>query len=322
MTSLRNRLSAGELLILDGAIGTELERRGVPSTGDAAWAQALATDPDLVYAVHADYLRAGANVITTNTYSSGAHVLEKIGRLDEFERWNKLAVDLARQAHTDHTGEADVYVAGSISGFGNGAMRYSALDGSITWGEDNAVVVSANFRRQSEVLARAGVDLLLLELLCVPSVELQVAIEAVAECELPLWISLGIAADADTGELVLNTMERELGFVAPARQIPLQEVMWEACDWPCDALLVMRSQLDSVAPAFEVMRDNWRGPLGAYPNRTGRWDGNQWVFSGATTPAVYAELAEQWAVAGAQIIGGCCGVGPEHIAAVRDRFRK
>ena len=98
MTSLRNRLSAGELLILDGAIGTELERRGVPSTGDAAWAQALATDPDLVYAVHADYLRAGANVITTNTYSNGAHVLEKIGRLDEFERWNKLAVDLARQA--------------------------------------------------------------------------------------------------------------------------------------------------------------------------------------------------------------------------------
>ncbi len=89
MTSLRNRLSAGELLILDGAIGTELERRGVPSTGDAAWAQALATDPDLVYAVHADYLRAGANVITTNTYSSGAHVLEKnrqVGRIRTVEQ--------------------------------------------------------------------------------------------------------------------------------------------------------------------------------------------------------------------------------------------
>src|ERR687893_2320658 len=79
MSALQQRLDAGGVVILDGATGTELERRGVPMD-DVAWdAAALLTHPDTVREVHEDYIRAGADVIITNTFATARHVLEPGG---------------------------------------------------------------------------------------------------------------------------------------------------------------------------------------------------------------------------------------------------
>ena len=75
MSDLRQRLHGGEVVVLDGAMGTELEKRGVPMD-DAAWsAAALMTHTDTVREVHEDYIRAGADIITTNTFATARHVL-------------------------------------------------------------------------------------------------------------------------------------------------------------------------------------------------------------------------------------------------------
>src|SRR5918995_183966 len=98
MSALQQRLDGGEVVILDGATGTELERRGAPMD-DAAWdATALATYPNMVREVHEDYIRAGADVIITNTFATARHVLESAGMGGQFRQLNIRAVTLAKEA--------------------------------------------------------------------------------------------------------------------------------------------------------------------------------------------------------------------------------
>ena len=113
MSDLRQRLDRGEVIVLDGAMGTELERRGVPMD-DAAWsAAALITHPDTVREVHEDYIRAGADVIITNTFATARHVLE-MG--EQFRELNTRAVALAKEAR-ENAADGAVFIAGSLSTF-------------------------------------------------------------------------------------------------------------------------------------------------------------------------------------------------------------
>ena len=92
------RLCRGDLVVLDGATGTELEARGSPQSSDASWADCSVTHPEIVRDVHEDYVRAGADIITTNTYSTGPHVLRQMGREDAIAPWNRASVAIAREA--------------------------------------------------------------------------------------------------------------------------------------------------------------------------------------------------------------------------------
>ena len=244
-------------------------------------------------------------------------MLEKIGAADKFESWNRLAVDLALQARDEQNTVTQIYVAGSVSGFGNGVMRYAAFDGSTIWGESETAALRDNFRQQCEVLVRAGVDVILLELLYATPEDIAIAVSAIADCELPVWISLSAVVDEHDDKVVLDSIEREMGSAGIVQSTLLADLLPKLGDGNCEAMLVMHSRIDAVLPTLAVMRGHWPGPLGAYPNRTGHWNGNEWVFTEAVTPARYLGLAKQWTGAGAQIVGGCCGFGPEHIAALR-----
>jgi len=116
MSALQQRLEGGEVVILDGATGTELERRGVPMD-DAAWdAAALLTHPNTVREVHEDYISAGADVIITNTFATARHVLEPAGMGERFRELNIRAVALAKEAR-ENAAEGPIIIAGSISTF-------------------------------------------------------------------------------------------------------------------------------------------------------------------------------------------------------------
>ena len=120
MATLDERLGRGEVIILDGAIGTELERRGAAMDKDAWCARATQDIPDLVRAVHEDYIRAGADVITVNTFSSARHVLEAAGLGDAVAEINTRAVALAREARDRVAADRPIAVAGSISTYVSG----------------------------------------------------------------------------------------------------------------------------------------------------------------------------------------------------------
>ena len=294
MEDLQQRLESGAAVLLDGGTGTELEKRGVPMN-DAAWcAMALATHPGVVRDVHEEYIRAGAEVVITNTFPAAKHVLEESGVGDRFRELNARAAELAKEAR-ENAAEGPVYVAGSISTFP------PRLDHAYDPGERQA---RDNYAEQAEVLAGAGVDLVVLEMM--RDVEqTEYAIEAATATGLPVWVGFSCRR-AEDGTLVLwgghDTLADALERVS-LRGVSL--------------VSIMHTQTEETVPALREVREHWDGPVGAYPHY-GEFVMPNWQFIDRISPEDFASEAQEWLYAGAQVIGGCCGTGPEHIRALKE----
>ena len=290
------RLATGGTIIFEGATGTELERRGVPMDGVAWCAAALATHPDTVREVHEDYIRAGAEVIITNTFPAARHVLEPAGLGDRFRELNTRAVELAREAR-ENVAEGEVWVAGSISTFtaGNDLARAPQ--------EKEA---RANYREQADTLAEAGVDCIALEML-EDLEQASYAVEAAVATGLP--VSAGFSLKRrDDGALVLwngkNTLTEAL------ETVPLSGV---------SLVSVMHTLVEDTPDALGEVSEGWDGPVGAYPH-AGRFEMPNWLFIDQISPEDFAREAAGWHALGARVVGGCCGIGPEHIRVLAEEF--
>ena len=303
-TDLQTRLDAGEVVILDGAMGTELELLGAPVDKSVWCAPALGSHPELVRQAHETYIDAGADVITTYTYTSGRLALENAGYGDKVREWNARAAQVAVQARDNRSGDRSVYVAGSISNYGN-------------WATVCEAELRANFVEVSGVLAENGADLIVVEMTGSKVEQSLLAIEAVAEHGLPVWLSISCAIDRQSGEVMLGIEESQKHSPRATFHGPLAEAVSKFQDAGISALLVMHSDLKAAGPAVKVMRESHHGPVGAYAN-AGRWEPPNWVFVDQVTPDAYLAEARGWVASGAQIVGGCCGIGPEHIRAVRN----
>lgn len=283
----------GDVVLLDGGTGTELEKRGVPMDNAAWCAAALATHPDVVRGVHEDYIRAGAEVIITNTFPAAKHVLQEAGIGDRFRELNARAAELAREA-CENAAEGPVYVAGSISTFP------ARLDYGYDPDEKEA---RANYTEQAEILAESGVDLIALEMM--RDLEgTKYAVEAAATTGLPIWLGFSCQR-AEDGTLVLWTGRDTLGDAL--KELPLHEV---------DLISMMHTQVEDTVPALQEIQEHWEGPLGAYPHR-GEFIMPHWQFIDTISPGNFAAEARRWLELGVQVIGGCCGIGPEHIREVK-----
>ena len=116
--NLRHRLAEHEVIFLDGAIGTQLQSMGVPMDNDAWCALALETHPFTVRRMHENYIRAGVDVITVNTYAAARHNLVPVGLSDKVKELNLRAVILAQDARDACAKDRPVYIAGSVSNYG------------------------------------------------------------------------------------------------------------------------------------------------------------------------------------------------------------
>ena len=294
------RLKNGDRFLLDGGVGSELQRRGLNlSKGvrspyeTGPWsATAMGDAPEVVRAVHEDYLRVGADIITTNSFWTNRPMLGMVGLADRMEAYTTLSVELARDARDRFN--PDAYVAGSMCPPRSGDVNKALAE-------------------QSKVLAAAGVDLLLLEL--VGSIEDALAsVDAVNESGLPVFLGIYVTSRAtiqrgtheDTGETIEALVEALNG----------QRV---------DAILPMCVPPAYIATALPRLRAAYDGPIGAYAN-IGYKNTRRKVAYPATqfleiqvehTPGEYAGCVQDWLDMGAQIVGGCCAATPEHIAALR-----
>ena len=294
MSALQQRFDRGEVVILDGAMGTELEKRGAPMD-DAAWdAAALATHPDIVREVHEDYIRAGADVIITNTFATARHVLEPAGMGERFRELNIRAVTLAKEAR-ENAAEGPVFIAGSISTF---TARY---DYSY---EPRAERARANYREQAEVLAESEANVIALEMMR-DIEQTTYALEAAVSTGLPVWVGFSCKS-TDEGTIVLWDGDHTL--TEAMERIP-----------PLGASLVsiMHTLTEDTAPALRDMSERWSGPVGAYPH-SGEFIMPNWQFIDMISPEDFARQAQGWLEMGVQLIGGCCGIGPEHIRQLKE----
>lgn len=306
MHTISERLAAGGTLLLDGATGTELERRGAPMS-EAAWC-ALATEaaPEVLRGVHEDYLRAGADIITANTYASSLIMLGAGGMEEKFEPLNRQAVAVAREARERVAGERPVAVAGSISNMMPMVPGAARVDTARLLPLDEA---EAAFRAQADVLADAGVDLLLLEMHYRPEY-LDRSIRAALATGLPVWVGSSVRWSEGAGP------RRVLGFMQE-QDLPFDEIVDVLVGaGPVQVLGVMHSNVSVTGPALEVLRKRWTGPLMAYPD-SGHFEMPHWAFVDVVEPAALAREASAWLDAGVQVLGGCCGLGVEHVKALR-----
>jgi len=300
MNSIFSRLPDG-LILLDGGMGQELINRGVSGQGVLWSAKALFDNPAAVQAVHEDYIRAGADVITTNSYACIRNNFEPEGLLHRLGEMNQLAAMLAWQAR-DKVGNK-VLIAGSM-GPQRGSYRPDLVG---SYDETYAL-----YREQAEFLA-PFIDLFICETLSSIK-EARAAVAAANSTGKPVWLSWSIE---DSGAANLRSGE-------PIR------AAWDDLDGSAvSAVLLNCSPPEAIGKVLPELIKLSDIPVGAYANAftpiPEKWDfhGEQSIPPSRTdvTPESYADHAASWQAAGACIIGGCCEVGPAHIAQLNQRLR-
>jgi S-methylmethionine-dependent homocysteine/selenocysteine methylase len=292
---LEDRLNGvGPVVVIDGGMGTELEKSGVPMDGKVWSGRAVLTHPETVRSIHEEFIIAGAEVIIANTFAAARHMLEPGGYGDFVKEINLNAVRLAQQAR-DNVATDPVAVVGSI-------CEWAPTDNP-KWHTPEAVGESA--REQAELLAEAGVDLIALEM-CEQSAFSVAAITAVTEVGLPFWI--GASAMTHKGYESLSVFDyAEMDF---------ERLIRDLAEFPAMMINVMHTPMPDVKQATDIVKKHWHGPVGIYPE-SGYFTMPNWNFVDVIAPEELAEYALVWVENGARMVGGCCGIGPEHIAVMR-----
>jgi homocysteine S-methyltransferase len=299
---ITTKLARGEVIILDGGTGTDIQRRGAPMSGDTWCAEVNLTHPDIVRAVHEDYIAVGADVITANTFATSPLLFNALGRDDELLAIDHAAVGIAQGAAQGRP----VAVAGSISTMRPLAVGTDRTDLHQDWSEATA---RGLFARKANHLAALGVDFLLMEMMRDVDYSLW-ATEAALATGLPVWIGIATERRAD-GELVgfghrdqlLDEVVRVLAATGPAH------------------ISIMHSSSSDTADAIDIVKRHWQGPLGAYPE-SGYFKMPEWSFVDIISPDDLVDRSNGWLGQGVTALGGCCGLGPEHIAALAQRFKR
>ena len=287
----------GKPILLDGGMGQEIVNRGGKG-GFGEWSvAALHEDPDMVRDIHLDYIRAGADVITTNTYGTTRVRLRHVDMEGRFVELVRIAGELAFKARTD-SGNQDLRIATSLP----------PLEASyISEFELSYQQTAAHFAEMMDLLD-PYVDIFLGETLST-AFEARAFLEAAQNRSKTVWLSLTLD---DHGSTNLRGGES------------LAEVIESLRDYQLDALLINCCTPDSIHAALPILQAGGL-PFGAYANGfveiPESWDevGGVTQLSTRTdlSPKVYAEDVKRWIDAGAAIVGGCCEVGPAHIARLR-----
>lgn len=283
---LRSWLAHGRPLLLDGATGTELERHGVPTPLPLWSAAALETHPQLVRQIHADYLEAGAELLTANTFRTQRRNLARGGLGDRAAELTERAVELAREAV--------------------GAARRPALVlGSAPPLEDcyrpdrvpDDAALASEHREHAEHLARAGVAGVWIETMNTIR-EARIATEAAVAAGLIPLVSF---VCEESGALLSGE--------------PLAEAARQARAAGAAALGVNCLPARAVLPCLGVLAAEGL-PIAAYANLGAPCDAQGFVRSDACEPETFAGFALAWHEQGARLLGGCCGTTPAHIRAI------
>jgi S-methylmethionine-dependent homocysteine/selenocysteine methylase len=292
---IRERLRHGTPLVLDAAMGSDLDRRGLPTTLPLWSAVGLLERPDLVREIHLENLLAGADIITTDTFRTTARTLRKAG-LDpgRAAELDTLAVRLAAEAR-DEAGRPEAWIAGSIA---------PLEDCYLPTFETPPEVALAEHRAQAGNLAAAGVDLIMVETM--PSAaEAEIALQAAVETGRPATVGF-VCAVPDPGEPVRLLSGESLND-AVARVSPLAPA----------AIFVNCAAPPVITAALRELRELTILPIGAYANVGHVDDERGWSPDGGITGERYAEHTAEWIALGARVVGGCCGTHPAHTAALR-----
>jgi len=291
---------ANKPVLLDGGLGRELRFRGV-AVPETIWsAGALITDPDIVRQIHIDYIAAGADVITANTYGIIKRDLSNVGIVDRFTELNTLACRLAAEARDQS--QREVLIAGSLPPL-RGSFRPDRV-GPID-------EIEALYREQADLLA-PHVDLLLCETMS-SAAEGRAAARAACRTGRPVWVAWTLHEDRSGN---LRSGETVDEAITALQGLPVSGYLANCC---------APESITTALPRLAASGIEW---IGGYANTFAPipqdWtlDGDKETDGSLTLrreldPEGYAAHAADWLAAGATVVGGCCGTRPAHTAKVR-----
>lgn len=295
MASLLEQLAAGEILVSDGAMGTQLMNRGL-KPGESPEALNL-SHPEYMTEIAQAYSAAGAHIVHTNTFGGSPMALAAYGLDDRTEEINRQAVEAARRGVNEQ-----VLVAGSCGPSGKILVPY---------GDANPEEIHAGFRRQLQALIDAGVDAITVETMTDLN-EAVLAIQAVREISSDIPVIATMTFD-DTPRGFHTIMGVDIPQAVAGLSKAGADVVGSNCGDGIEKMLLLAPVLTEVSSLPVIIQSN-----AGLPEMTG----TDLVYP--ESPEFFSAQVAELVTAGIAIIGGCCGTGPEHISAIRaavDRLR-
>jgi len=285
-----NAFPKGDIILLDGALGTELQRHGVPLPLPLWSAEANLTHSEIVASLHQDYVQAGAQVLTTNTFRTTSWSYVKAGYTLASARQRAResllrAVTLARKAATPNTS-----VAGSLAPLED-CYQPDAFPGTTTAQEI--------FEETLSWFQEKGVDLLLLETMGNKE-EIAAALQVAKKFPFPVWLSLILK---DSSHLLDNS--------------PLEIAIYLAKKSNAQAVLLNCNSVKLTQAGITTLQSHWFGFWGVYPNVGATPVEPDGTIVATIPTAIFRRYARGYIEAGAKVVGSCCGSTPEHTRLLR-----
>ena len=276
-SNIKKKLESGKVVILDGAIGGELEKVGAPMDKNL-WAGKCSNDcPDLVLKVHEKYIEAGADVITTNTYALAPVSMKQYGYKDNIASWNIKSVEIAKTAAKNS--KSEIVVAGSISTYGS-------------WYRLGQKALKKNFEEHLKILGDTGIDLIILEAMTSEVDTVKTLIDCSKKVNLPTWLSVSCAFDLETNKVMLGYQE-SIGNTKAEIYGDFDNAIKQFSSMHDGPILIAHSDIKIINDAIKIIKNNHRGFVGTYPNN-GYFEKPHWKSIENFTPENYLNEAKSW----------------------------
>jgi methionine synthase I (cobalamin-dependent) len=270
---------------------------------DGVWSGHVShEDWDTLVETHRAYIDAGANIITTNTYATSRLMLAGFTSADRIADINKRSIEAALKAR-ELSGDPDILVAGSVS---HALPMSGGVEGATQQPDISEIRIRDAFDEMVEFHESGGSDFLLLEMMSLPRRMVPLFLAA-SNSFLPVWC--GLSARRRSPEEPITAWHDET--------VMLDENVRASEKFGFDVLGIMHTAADLIADVVPILKQAHIGPLMAYPD-SGYFAAPNWQFENILSPEEFRRYVESWIEGGVRIVGGCCGLGPEHIAAISD----
>ena len=325
----KEKLKSKNKIFLDGGNGSEIAKLG-GDMSPAFSALATLTSPDIVIKVHENFIDAGCDIITANTFATNRHNLESLNKGDQVHKFISDSIKLARKA-ISNTGKKNIIaVAGSLSNFfplkENEFVPNPKFVPSFKKEEEN-------YKEAAKILKEEGVDILILEML-LDIDHSKILLNAALETDLPVWVGLSsciskfdnsvigrnFSAEKETSLIYDETKYKEQPkFIPDDKIVLLNDIVKSLTNMGGDVYGIMHTWFVDAFEGLRVIKNNWNGPMMFYPE-IHKFDTKSHKAIVTSTEEEFANECEKLIDNQIQIIGGCCGVTDKHLKKLIERY--
>jgi S-methylmethionine-dependent homocysteine/selenocysteine methylase len=289
VTAFRDRLDIDRVILKDGAFGTELLARGIGPAEDLFSARSVIGHPELVRAIHSDYIAAGAEIITANTFCTAPAALDASGLSEFRNKLTGMSIALAREAVRANTAVGEIIITASLSPLSNYMPASYPSEEQLLRAQNN----------HAHLIALEGIDTVFCETMT-SSKEARAASIAARDNGMEFIVSF---VPRDSRHLVSGeTLDTALRNIEPLEPL---------------AVCLNCCEVEIMDQAVSTLMSQTGLPVGVYASMRPEKYGNIPAESTEYSATKYQRFAERWLERGVKILGGCCGTGPEHIRIVK-----